>query len=36
MILTNIYLPSWCDILLALLYMIVVSDLNCVLMSMCR
>ena len=36
MIVTCIYLPFWCHILLSLLYMIVVSGLYCILMSMCR
>ena len=36
MIVTCIYLPFWCHILLSLLCMIAVSGLYCILMSMCR
>ena len=36
MIVTIIYLPFWCHILLSLLYMIAVNDFYCVLMPMCR
>ena len=36
MIVTCIYLPFWCHILLSLLYMIAVSGLYCILMSMYR
>ena len=36
MIVTNIYLPFWCHILVSLLYMIAVNDFYCVLMSMYR
>ena len=36
MIVTCIYLPFWCHILLSLLYMIAVSGLYCILMSMCK
>ena len=36
MIVTCIYLPFWCHILLSLLYMIVINDFSCVLMSMCK
>ena len=36
MIVTCIYLPFWCHILLSLLYMIAVNGLYCILMSMYR
>ena len=36
MIVTGIYLPFWCNLLLSLLYMIAVNDFTCVLQSMCR
>ena len=36
MIVTCIYLPFWCHILLSLLYMIAVDGLYCILMSLYR
>ena len=35
MIVTNIYLPFWCHILLSLLYIIALKRFSRVLMSMC-